>query len=249
MLIFDTIWILFFNILSWVFLLNDCLERRSPHIIAKIVLHIIFVSFRKAFNAFELIFFIQHFCDTCILHVFEFHRYGHRGRFFCNNDEKSMQQFYVNKEGLIFFKNEKLFLSNFEKLPITSDVSWIPDTGCFKICLQYNRLYNPSPADYLATLFSTLFNFSALAFPCSYLKSNIYTCCKFFYIFQNYDKGVISVCCSNYHIILSYWISNVKNIYLSSYSWLRHIHVPSVFVMIKIKEGDTSVIYTKSRVL
>ena len=46
LILFD---ILFFNILSWVLLLNDCLERRSPHIIAKLDEHITFVSFWKVF--------------------------------------------------------------------------------------------------------------------------------------------------------------------------------------------------------
>ena len=107
----------------------------------------------------------------------------------------------------------------------------------------------PSPADYLTTPFSPRLSFSTLAFHCSYLNSNIYTCSNFFHIYQNYDKGVISVCSTNYDIILSYQISYVKNIYVSNYSWLRHSHVPSAFVMIKIKKADTSVIYTKSFVL
>ena len=46
LILFDT---LFFNILSWVLLLNDCLKRRSPHIIAKLDEHITFVSFWKVF--------------------------------------------------------------------------------------------------------------------------------------------------------------------------------------------------------
>ena len=69
LILFD---ILFFNILSWVLLLNDCLEKRSPHFIAKLDEHITFASVLKSFfNAFELIIFIRNFCDTCILHVFE----------------------------------------------------------------------------------------------------------------------------------------------------------------------------------
>ena len=51
---------------------------------------------------------------------------------------------------------------------------------------------------------SLLPKFSALALHYSHLKSSIYTCCKVFHIYQNYDKGVVSVCYSNYHITLSY---------------------------------------------
>ena len=40
LILFD---ILFFNILSWILLLNDCLETRSLHIIAKFDEHITFV--------------------------------------------------------------------------------------------------------------------------------------------------------------------------------------------------------------
>ena len=63
--------ILFFDILSSVLLLNDCLERWNPHIIAKLDKHITCIILKSFFNAFELIMFIRHFCDTCILHVFE----------------------------------------------------------------------------------------------------------------------------------------------------------------------------------
>ena len=67
-----------------------------------------------------------------------FHCYRYRVRFVGNNKGKSMQQFYINKKVMIFFKNGKLFLRNFEKLLITSEVSWIHGTGCNKICLQHN---------------------------------------------------------------------------------------------------------------
>ena len=46
LMLFD---ILLFNILSWVFLLNGCLERRSPDIIAKLDEHITFAPFWKVF--------------------------------------------------------------------------------------------------------------------------------------------------------------------------------------------------------
>ena len=46
LILFD---IFFFNILSSVLLLIDCLERRSPHIIAKLDEHAPFVSFWKNF--------------------------------------------------------------------------------------------------------------------------------------------------------------------------------------------------------
>ena len=40
LILFD---ILFFNILSWILVLNDCIETRSVHIIAKLDEHITFV--------------------------------------------------------------------------------------------------------------------------------------------------------------------------------------------------------------
>ena len=46
LILFD---ILFFNILSWALLLNKCLERKRPHITAKLDEHITFVSFWKNF--------------------------------------------------------------------------------------------------------------------------------------------------------------------------------------------------------
>ena len=141
LILFDT---LFFNILSWVLLLNDCLKRRSPHIIAKLDEHITFVSFWKVFLMPLSWLFLYGIFAIRAYYIFlrykpTFHRYGHRVRFFCNNERKSIQQFYINKKSLIVFKNGKLFLRNFQKLPITSKVSWIPDTGCFRICLQHNR--------------------------------------------------------------------------------------------------------------
>ena len=108
--------ILFFNILSWVLLLNDCLERRSPHIIAKLDEHITFVSFWKVFliplswlffyMAFLWYVHITYFWNIIQRFIVPVIKWG-----FCNNE--LMKQFYINKKVLIFFRNGKLFLRNF----------------------------------------------------------------------------------------------------------------------------------------
>ena len=99
---------------------------------------------------------------------------------------------------------ESCFYVIFKSYPSLLKSPGFLTVGVLKNAYKKTALKIPSPADYLATPFSPLLNFSALALQCSYLKSNIYTCSKFFHFYQNYDKGVISVCCSNYHIILSY---------------------------------------------
>ena len=103
LILFD---ILFFNILSSVLLLIDCLERKSPHIIAKRDEHITVVSLWKGIFVIRAYYMFLRYKPT-------FHRYGHRVRFFCNNEGKSMQQFYINTKVFIFFKNGRLLLSNF----------------------------------------------------------------------------------------------------------------------------------------
>ena len=126
-------------------------------------------------------------------------------RFFCKNEGKSIQQFYINKKGLIFSsKTESCFYVIFKSYPSLLKSPEFLTPGVLRYAYNTTAIKTPSPADYLATPFSPLLIFSALALHCSYLKSNIYTCSKFSHIYQNNDKGVISVCCSNYHIILSY---------------------------------------------
>ena len=133
-----------------------------------------------------------------------FHRYGLRVRFFCNNEGKSMQQFYINRKCLIFSKTENCFYVIFKSSPSLLKSPEFLTPGVLRYAYNTTTLKAFSPADYLAISFSLILNFSALALLCSYLKSSIYTSSNFFHIYQNYDKGVISVCCSNYHIIFNY---------------------------------------------
>ena len=121
------------------------------------------------------------------------HRYGHRVRVF-------LQQCFF--QGFNFLR-ESCFYVIFKSYPSLLKSPEFLTLGVLKYAYNTTALKNPSPADSLATPFSPLLNFSALALHCSYLKSNIYTWSRFFHIYQNYDKRVISVFCSNYHIILS----------------------------------------------
>ena len=84
LILFD---ILFFNILSWVLLLNECLERRSPHNIAKLDGHITFVSFwRNFFMPLSWLFlygiFVIRAYYVFLWYKITLHCYGHRVRFF-----------------------------------------------------------------------------------------------------------------------------------------------------------------------
>ena len=107
--------ILFFNILSWVLLLSDCLERRSPHIIANLDEHITFGSFWKVFLMPLSWLFL---CGIFVIGAYymflrykpTFHCYGHRVRFFL---QQWVNEAILYKKVLIFFKNGKLFLHNF----------------------------------------------------------------------------------------------------------------------------------------
>ena len=100
--------------------------------------------------------------------------YGHRVRFFCNNDGKSIQQFHINKKGLIFFsKTESCFCVIFKSYPSLLKSPEFLTPGVLRYAYNTTALKTPSSADYLATPFSPLLNFSALALSCFYLKSNI----------------------------------------------------------------------------
>ena len=119
LILFD---ILFLNILSWVLLVNDCLERRSLHIKAQLDEHITFVSFWKVFLmplsrlCLYGIFVIRAhscFCDIhqrFIVTVIERDCYATIRGSQCGN-------FYINKNVLIFFINEKLFYVIFKSCP------------------------------------------------------------------------------------------------------------------------------------
>ena len=98
----------------------------------------------------------------------------------------------------------KYFCAIFKSYPSLLKSPEFLTPGVLRCAYNTTALKTPSLADYLATPFSPLLSVSALALHCSCLKSNVYTCSKFFHIYQNYDKGVTSVCCSNYHNILSY---------------------------------------------
>ena len=112
--------------------------------------------------------------------------------------------------------------------------------------LRLHNFNKTASSDQIHILHSSFFfSVSTLAL---HLKSNIYSCCKFVHDYQNYAKDVVSVFRFNYHIVLSYIISNAKNIYVLNFSWLQHIHLPA-FVMIQIKKAGIFVIYTRSFVL
>ena len=136
---------------------------------------------------------------------------------------------YINKKNLICFKNGKLFYVILKSHPSLLKSPEFMTPGILKCAYNTPALKPPSlllghsrhnfnettSSDQIHILQpSPLPNFSAFALHCSFLNSSIYTCSKFFHVYQNYDKDVISVFCSNYQIILSYQISNVKNIYI-----------------------------------
>ena len=106
---------LFLMFVSWVLFPNDCLERGSTHITAKLDEHITFGLFWEVFfNVFELTVFIWHFCDTCILHVFVIYKKVFivkvtESLFWCKNEGSQWGDCYMDKKVLIFFKNMKLF--------------------------------------------------------------------------------------------------------------------------------------------
>ena len=85
LILFD---ILLFNILSWVLLLNDHLETRSPHIIAKLdCSSITLILFWKVFLIPLSWFFLYGIFVIRAYYMFlrykpTFYRYGHRVRFF-----------------------------------------------------------------------------------------------------------------------------------------------------------------------
>ena len=157
--------------------------------------------FEKFFNAFELIIFIRHFCDTRIFHVF----WDINERLIVTVIE---WVFFATVRGSqcinFMYVTESCFCVIFKSHPSLLKSPEFLTPGVLRYTYNTTALKNPSPADYLATPFSPLLNFSALALHCSYLKSNIYICSKFFHIYRNYYKGVISTCYLNYHIILSY---------------------------------------------
>ena len=107
--------ILFFNILSWILLLNGCLETRSLHIIAKLDGRITFVSFWKYFltplswlSLYGI--FVIYAYYMFLWYKSTFHRYGHIEGFWCNSEEKSIEQFLYKQKSFDFFqKNGNLF--------------------------------------------------------------------------------------------------------------------------------------------
>ena len=119
LILFD---ILFLNILSWVLLVNNCLERRSLHIKAQLDEHITFVSFWKVFLmplsrlCLYGIFVIRAHSCFCDIHQRFIVTVIERG---CYATIRGSQcgNFYINKNVLIFFINEKLFYVIFKSCP------------------------------------------------------------------------------------------------------------------------------------
>ena len=203
---------------------------------------------------------------TCFCDIQErFHPTVIEGLFQCNNEGSQWGNCYIDRKVLNFFKNGQLFYTNFKSYPLllkspefmTLSVSKhaysTPALKLLSLLLShslcnFNETTSPDQIHILRP--SPLPNFSALAFhwPSKCKAKHLYLL-HVFYIYQNYDKDVVSVYYSNYHIVLSYEISSVRKIYMSNSSWLHHIPVPSVSVMIKIKKADISVIYTRSFVL
>ena len=135
-----------------------------------------------------------------------------------------------------FFKNGELFYAIFKSYP--SLPKFFEFIALVVSKYDFSTLALKLPSWLLS---QSIYNFNkTTSLDQTHLKWSMYTCCRFFYIYQNYGKGFVSVRCSNCHI------SNVTNIYLSNSSLVHHICVVSVFVMIKIKKTDILVIYTKS---
>ena len=103
--------ILFFNILSWVLLLNDWLERTSPQIIAKLDEHITFVSFSKVFLILlSWLFFYTAFFVIRAYYIFlkynpTFHRSGHKVRFL---QQWVNEAILYKQKGFNFFQKRKV---------------------------------------------------------------------------------------------------------------------------------------------
>ena len=73
---------------------------------------------KSFFNAFELIVFIRHFCDMCILYVFVIYTNGFivtviEGGFLRNNEGKPMRQSLYKQKKFDFFQKRKVVLRNF----------------------------------------------------------------------------------------------------------------------------------------
>ena len=99
LILFD---ILFFNILSWALLLNKCLERKRPHITAKLDEHITFVSFWKNFLIPLSWLFLYDIFVIRAYYMFlrykpTFHRYGHRVSFFATMRGSQSSNFIKTK--------------------------------------------------------------------------------------------------------------------------------------------------------
>ena len=128
--------------------------------------------------------------------------------------------FYINKNVLIFFINEKLFYVIFKSCPslLKSPESMTP--GVLKYAYNTPALKPPQlitqalppqlqrncivgSNSYFALLTPPHF-FSFGPPPFLFKVKHLYLKLEVFHIYQNYDKDVISVCCLNYHIILSY---------------------------------------------
>ena len=91
-----------FLFFSWVLFLNYSLERRSPHL-------------RICLNVFELIVFIRHFLDRCILYVFVIYKNVFivtviEGLFYATMKESQWGDCYMDRKIFdFFFKNGQLF--------------------------------------------------------------------------------------------------------------------------------------------
>ena len=157
---------------------------------------------------------------TCFCDIQErFHRTVIEGLFQYNSEGSQWGDCYIDRKVLIFFKNGQLFYANFKSYPSLLKSPEFMTLGVSKHAysapalkppswLLSHSLYNfneTTSSDQIHILrLSPLPNFSVLALHWSHLNSGIYTCWKFLHIYQNYDKTVVSVCYSNYHIVLSY---------------------------------------------
>ena len=156
--------------------------------------------------------FIRHFPDTCILCAFVIYKKVFivtviERLFYATIRGNQWGDCYKDRKVLIFFKNGQLFHVTFKSYPSLLKSSEFMTRGVSKhsyntpalkpqswlLHHSFHNFNETTLSDQIHILRPSLLpNFLALALHCSHLKSSIYTCGKFFHIYQNYDKGVVT---------------------------------------------------------
>ena len=159
-----------------------------------------------------LIVFIRDFSDTCILYAFVIYKKVFivtviERLFYATIRGSQWGDCYKDRKVLIFFKNGQLFYVIFKSYPsllkssefmtrVVSKHSYNTPALKPQSWLLHHSFHNFNETTSLDQSHilrpSLLPNFLALALHCSHLKSSIYTCGKFFHIYQNCDKGAVT---------------------------------------------------------